>query len=308
MLTELQKKERLLGIGGSDAAAMVGISDYKTPLELYLVKVGDVESEDITSEAAYWGNVLEPVVAQECAQRMGFEIEKPENAIVHPEYYWLRCNLDFVAKGHPIVGECKTTGYFDNEKWGKEGTDEIPDEYLFQCVHNAIVSEPFFGTERVVLPVLAGGKGGHRYREYIYERNQNLEKRYIEISRRFWQEHVEKRIPPQATNIQDTRLLWPEDNGETRVATVEVVEIIRVINEIKNTKKPLEDREEELKLQLCKFMGDASILLDVNGAKLATWKTQSRNGLDMDLFKKEFSDLYQQFSKKSTSRVLRISK
>jgi putative phage-type endonuclease len=308
MLTEFQKKERLLGIGGSDASAMVGISNYMTPLELYLIKVGEIIPEDTDSEAAYWGNKLEPTVAQECAERMGFEIEKPSAALVHPEYYWLRCNLDFVVKGKPIVGECKTTGYFDNEKWGKDGTEDMPDEYLFQCAHNAIVSDAFFKTELVVLPVLAGGKGGHRYRVYNYERNKNLEDQYIDISRKFWQEHVEKRNPPDIKNISDTRLRWPEDSGEIKVATSDAIKIIGSINEIRNSMKPLEDREEYLRMELCKYMEDASILVDNDNKKLATWKTQKRTGLDTDLFKKEFSDLYQQFSKTSQSRVLRISK
>ena len=45
-------------IGGSEAAAAIGLSRYKSQLRLYLEKIGEVEREP-AGEAAYWGNILE---------------------------------------------------------------------------------------------------------------------------------------------------------------------------------------------------------------------------------------------------------
>lgn len=308
MLTPEQKKERLLGIGGSDASVVVGESQYMTPLELYLIKIGELNKTEEFNEAAHWGNVLEPIVAQECAARMGFEVEKPKQAIVHPKYYWIRCNLDFVVKGKPIVGECKTTGYFDNEKWGKEETEEIPTDYLYQCIHNAIASEAVYKTEQVIIPVLAGGKGGHKYRMYRYERNKELEEAYIHASGRFWKEHVEKRIPPLPTRIEDTALMWPCDNGDTKIATPEIVEIINYMREIKASQKQLDDEEKKLKMEICKYMGNSSALSDEEGSKLATWKGEKRRKIDKDLFEQEFPNLYNQFLITTSNRVFRTTK
>jgi putative phage-type endonuclease len=306
MLTEAQKKERLLGIGGSEAHYITGLSPYKSPVEVYLAKTGEVEEEDISSEAMYWGNNLEKTVADEYANRTGVEVEKPEHALVHPEYYWLRCNLDFYVKGMPVVGECKTVGYFNNEIWGDEGTETIPDQYLFQCMHNAIVSEAFYNTERVDLPVLGGGKGGLRFRIYQYERNRKLEERYIDISRKFWQEHVEKGIPPEPTSREDAALLWPDNSDENIVANSNVMEALSGIKAIKAAIKKLKEEEEKKEAEIATFMKDAAAILDTDGQVLATWKSQETRRLDMETFKKSLPDVYGQFLKQSTSRVMRI--
>ena len=60
--------ERRTGIGGSDAAAVMGLNPWKSPLDVYLDKTGQLmESPD--NPALYWGRVLEEVVAREYSLR-----------------------------------------------------------------------------------------------------------------------------------------------------------------------------------------------------------------------------------------------
>jgi putative phage-type endonuclease len=306
MLTEEKKKERLLGIGGSDVAALVGQSKYMSALDLYLIKIGEKESEEISNEAIEVGNDLESYVANKYAERMGVEIEKPEKALVHPDYPFMRCNLDFIVKGSTIVGECKTTGFL-GENWGEEGTDIMPTPYLLQCAHNAIVSEPFYGTTRVDLPVFSGGIGGLKHRIYTYQRNEKLEKKLIKIERKFWQENVEKRIPPSPLTYKEEAMLWPEGDDEVKIASLDVVEVINSLKDIKLAIKNLEDEEDAKKMELCKFLKNASILLDNQGSKLLSWKTQESKRLNVYALKKAFPEIYNQFLKPSTNRILRIA-
>lgn len=306
MLTEEQKKERILGIGGSDIAAVAGISSYKTPLDVYLIKIGEKDDGDITSESIDVGNDLESYVANKYAQKMGVDIEIPQNSLVHPEYYWMRCNLDFIVKGSTIVGECKTTGAL-GEEWGDEGTDEIPAPYLLQCAHNAIVSEHLYGTTRVDLPVFSGGRGGLKHRVYTYTRNSKLESRIIEMEREFWQEHVEKRIPPQPTTFKEAGILWPSAQHHTKVATMDAIETINALKDIRDSIKKLQQQEEAKKIEICNYLQDASILLDADGSSLVTWKNQEANRMDLESFKKTHPKLYREFLKKSETRVLRIA-
>ena len=58
-------KGRQTGIGGSEIAAICGLNRYKTPMQIWEAKVNPVQDEE-TSQPAYWGNVLEEVVAKEC--------------------------------------------------------------------------------------------------------------------------------------------------------------------------------------------------------------------------------------------------
>jgi putative phage-type endonuclease len=307
MLSEEQKKERMLGIGGSDAAAVVGVSRYMTPLDLYLTKTGQRELDDETNESIEWGHELEPVVSAKYAQKMGVEIEKPQQAIVHPEYYWMRCNLDFVVKGTTIVGECKTAGFL-NEEWGEELTDNIPTPYLLQCAHNAIVSEPFYNTTRVDIPVFTGGKGGLRHRVYTYHRNKELERILIEKERVFWQENVEKMIPPLPKTRNEAAFLWPEQEGKVVVADADALAIVDALGKISEQYKKLKTLEEQQELKLLEIMKDASILADDQGKKLYTWKTQVSKRLDSKTLKSQRPEIYNEFLKESTTRVLRRAK
>ncbi len=307
MLTAEQKKERLSGIGGSEVGYIAGISPYKSPLDIYFIKTGQTTDDDVSNEAIEVGNDLESYVADKYATRNSVEIFKPENAIVHPEYYWMRCHLDFVVTGTTIVGECKTAGFLGSE-WGEELTDEIPTPYLLQCAHNAIVSEHLYGTTRVDLPVFAGGRGGLKHKVYTYHRNKKLEDNIIEMERKFWQEHVEKMIPPTPRSYKEAAIVWnsPED-GSTAVADDDAIEAINTIKAIREQVKELEKTEEEFKLRICQILKDSPLLVDSDGNKLASWNAQKSNRMDIEEFKSLHPNLYKAYLKESKNRVLRIS-
>lgn len=72
-------EERKTYIGGSDLGSILGINNFRTELDVYFEKTAEGIAEDTASEAAYWGNVLEDVVAQEYAKRTGFKIESRQD-------------------------------------------------------------------------------------------------------------------------------------------------------------------------------------------------------------------------------------
>lgn len=305
MLTDEQKKERLLGIGGSDVGYIAGLSKYKSPLDLYLIKIGEIEDEEIDNEAIRWGNKLEPIVAAEYAERHGVEIFKPEKAIVHSEYYWMRCNLDFVVKDSRIVGEVKTTGFLGGD-WGEELTEDIPYPFLLQCAHNAIVSEHLYNTERVDLPVLSGGIGGLKQKLYRYHRNKKLEDSVINMEREFWQEHVEQRLPPIPRNIKEAGILWPGRDGQVIIANDNHLKLYDSIKEIQQKIKELGDQEDKLKLDLIKEMDKNSELRE-DERWLARWRKETRKRLDQKALKTKRPDIYQEFLVTTESDVLRLA-
>ncbi len=60
------------GIGSSDSAAVVGLSPYKSPLELWMEKTGRKAPDDLSdNEAVFWGSTLEPVIAQVYGEKTG---------------------------------------------------------------------------------------------------------------------------------------------------------------------------------------------------------------------------------------------
>ena len=87
--------ERNKGIGGSDIATILGLSKWKSPLQLFLEKTGKVVAEDLSDkEVIYWGNVLEDVVAKEFERRTGKKVRKRNVMFCDDKYPYMRANVD----------------------------------------------------------------------------------------------------------------------------------------------------------------------------------------------------------------------
>jgi len=81
-------RERKNYLGGTDLAAVCGLSPYRTALDVYLDKTSDDITEE-TSPAMRWGNLLEDVVAKAYSEDTGYDVEIEPNTIYHPEYKFL---------------------------------------------------------------------------------------------------------------------------------------------------------------------------------------------------------------------------
>src|ERR1700753_293428 len=132
MITEKQKKERKLGIGGSDMPIILGLSSYKTPFQLYLEKKLIIEISQDESPIQYWGNVLEAVIRTEFSRRNNVVIEEPKETFIHPFYDFMRGHIDGWIPQWNAVFEAKNSNQFMTHLWGKSQSDVIPIEYLVQ--------------------------------------------------------------------------------------------------------------------------------------------------------------------------------
>ena len=122
-------------IGGSDVAAIFGISPWKTPLDLWLEKSGKLlpsESENLWQKEI--GHLLEPVVAKMYAFRTGHRVIPDTYLYQHARYPWALANVDYSMedKDTKEAGglECKTTTYHNADEWTD---DKVPMHYEYQC-------------------------------------------------------------------------------------------------------------------------------------------------------------------------------
>jgi putative phage-type endonuclease len=302
MLTEKQKQERLSGIGGSDAAAVCGLSRFKTPYKLYLEKTGqeEIDNKDIEeNEKIYFGNVLEDVVANEYSRRSGNSLNKLDRMVKHNDYPWMLANIDRLITNKNGVLECKTSDALLTKYWGESYTDNFPDEYLLQCAHYAIVLD----SEFVDLAVLIGG---NNFKIYTYKRSDELEKKLIEKEKQFWHNHVLAGIPPDPISSEEAAKVWHETKKETVTANQEVKEKLHELVAIKNQIKALTKEEEEKELYIKSVLREKEELADEYGNLLLSWRSQDARRFDLKSFQKTHSSLYEEFLKVSTNRVLRI--
>ena len=122
-LTEAQLEERRTGVGGSDAATVLGLNPYTTAYELYLDKLGEAppEDEDFLKEARYWGSVLEQPVCDRYAHETGFKVQKANQLIRSKEHPFMIANIDRKVVGVKKGLECKTGDKYTSKNWGEAG-------------------------------------------------------------------------------------------------------------------------------------------------------------------------------------------
>jgi len=231
-------QERRKGIGGSDAAKVLGVSRWGGPLSVYLEKKGLYIPDD-PGEPAYWGTVLEDVVAREFEKRSGLRVQRQNKIFTHPDYPWMLANIDRRIVGKNKGLECKTASNFMGDEW--EG-DELPDSYYIQIQHYMAV----MGWESCWVACLIGGQ---RYVQKEVQRNSELINTIIEKEREFWEDHFLKDVPPPVTPFDNPNSLWPEQTEDDMVQDIddETIAIARSLAGVQATKKGLEDEEERLK-------------------------------------------------------------
>ena len=291
-------EERKTYIGGSDLGSILGINNFRTELDVYFEKTSEGVVEDTAGEAAYWGTVLEDVVAQEYAKRTGFKIEKPAGLIRHSEYPFIACNLDYWAiddEGNSHILECKTANQMKVTCWGEEGTNQIPESYLYQVAYYAAIT----GITRVDIAVLIGGQD---FRIYRYDKDEIMESKLIRVAKKFWNNHVLAGVPPKPRTQEDAAKLYPKANGlEVRADDI-VLTKVQVLQDLKAREKTLAEEIKELQLYIKNYMQDGELLVGEEGECYATWKnTTGRTSVDTTKLKAKYSDIYQECLKTNNS-------
>jgi putative phage-type endonuclease len=289
-------RERKTYLGGSNLGSIIGINKYETALDVYLEKTSE-SVEEINNDATYWGNILEDVVAQEYSKRMNLPVEVETKLIRHKEHPFLAANIDRWVGNREYILECKTAGFMMAKDWGEEEfTEDIPESYYAQVAWYSAMT----GVSKIDIAVLIGGQ---KFKIYTYNKDTEFENNLIKAGIDFWQNHVEPRIPPAPSNLDDLKLMYPfGENNKTIKADGNVLELAKELKALKEDSKILDSRMDELKFSIQSFMQDSDTLIDDNNKKIITWKTiTGRSSIDSDKLKANYPDAYNDCFKKSNS-------
>lgn len=294
-------QERRKGIGGSDAAAIAGLSKWKSPVEVYLEKIGEAPEEE-QSEAAYWGTIMEDIIAREFQLRTGLKVQRRNAILRHPEYPWMIANLDRVIldKEHGRgVLECKTASEWLRNEW--EG-DKVPDVYIVQVQHYLAVT----GYQYAYIAALIGGN------RFIYKeikRDEEVINYLIKIERDFWK-LVESRIPPEMDGSEASskllNMLYPEvEQGTKILLPTEAEDLIAEYEQARAEEQAAAERKEAAANKLKAMLGTNEV--GVVGDRKVIWKTVTSNRLDTKALKAECPDIYAKYARASEARRFMIS-
>jgi predicted phage-related endonuclease len=327
--------DRINHLGGSDAAAVLGLSPWATPVELWEVKTGRrVDVPDAAQEKRFArGHKLEPFIrdmAVDALRALGLKVELLTfNERYHDtEHQFMSCEIDFelrltgtVAIGgvevvfdrEHINADAKSVTGFARKKWGEVDTEDVPIEYATQFMFGLMVT----GRRYCLVAALRSFDDVDLY--WTVRDDETIAVMRPKLVD-FWKNHIEFDEPPDPLKFDDIKALFPLDNGEGIEATQDVADKVAQLREVKERIKEFEEAEEALKFEIAEYISP-NARLTLGGADIATWKGQNDTRLSQELLAaaeiyrrkdtgefERIDDPVAAFKRTKVIRVLRLTK
>ena len=271
-ITEHQISQRKKHIGSSDMAPILGLTTFgRTAMQVWLEKTDKLIPEDSSTPAQQAGNLFEDAVLDWFADSHGAIIKNQRRVA---KGLPLAANIDAILleEGTPVEG--KTTGlfFYSDHTWGEDGTNQVPEPVIVQChVHMICVDQSICH-----VPVFIGGRG---FGLYHVELDKELKDIIIDKAIDFWENHVEKDIPPRDNTVS---LAVAKRIIRTPKKIVPIpVDIYEEWDEAKKIANKWETVKEEATSQLLVALGDAEAG-EVDGVGTITYFEESRKGYTVE--------------------------
>lgn len=269
---------RRTGIGGSDAAAVLGMSKWKTPYQVWREKVfGERDPDNKSFEA---GRRLEPIIREWYEDETGQKVVVP--GFMRDKHYPFLCgNVDGLTDDKVI--EIKTARFND---WG----DTPPNAYVLQCQHYLLLT----GKNSADLVVLFAGQD---FKVYSINTNPALQTAMLQHYYQFWQ-YVESKTPPQPQTLDDLKLMFPASKNDTKTLSQKAIAAYETLIEKKKMLVDIETDIDALEFQIKSELGEFDTGVNSDGKVLCTWKTSKpRQTLDTARLKTEEPGIYNSYLK-----------
>lgn len=329
--SELEREEwlswRRKGIGGSDAAAIIGVSPFATARDLYYDKLNIVS---FSSEEDNWvqkeiGHLLEDLVAKIFSKKTGYPVYQVKKMFYHPHYPYMLADVDYFVKlpdGKTAILEIKTTNYNATGNWWLDGKESVPINYEIQGRHYMAVTN----IDKVYYCCLYGNTEDEVIIRSI-DRDQEYEELIITLEGDFWKNNVLAQVPPPYYEDGDLVLesinkhVGKLDKNAPQVSLdANITSIVMRYLELQEEKKKAKSEENKIDSELKRLRG---CILDVMGNSCNAACTIGENNykieynpifkptIDKDnLFrlKEQYPEIYEQFVTVSESRRFYVKK
>ncbi len=286
---------RKQGIGGSDASVVCGINRYKSPVELWMEKTGQLPHQE-AGEAAYWGTQLEPFVRAEFTKRTGIEVSRRNELLQSEEHPFMLANLDGICEV-PDVGPCifeaKTASAYKVGEW----EDAIPDEYALQLAHYMAVT----GYAGAYIAVLIGG---NTFKWKFIERDEELISMLIQLETDFWN-HVQDGTPPPLDGSDaSAKFLAERFSNSTPRSHITLPDtaanLLAQYDEACEELEAVTERKQKAENLLKEMIGENEV--GTAGDRVITWKSVSQERLDSKTLRAEHPVLYKKYVNQTSYR------
>lgn len=263
MLSQEQLLRRQSGIGGSDAAAIVGLDPYRQPADVWAEKVLGTRDETIGDrEAVRWGNILEAPIADEWARRHKVKIQQVNDTLFTPEAPHRIAHIDRRVLNSKQGLEVKARGYFASSDYGPSGTDQVKETDIIQCQH-------YMGVTGWGIWHMAVLVGGQELRSYVIPRDQGLIDSLFAAEDQFWSCVLRETLPAINYEHPSTRALlgrlYPGTNGATVQLPDRAIAIKAELDQLKQIQGAAKKRVSALENEIRDLLGESAVGLLPNG-------------------------------------------
>lgn len=287
-------------IGGTDAAGVLGLSRWKTPISVWAEKTGAIVDEDETNLHKEVGTLLEDDVAELFMRRTGKKVRRANETIFHKKHPFLGANVDRMIVGEDAGLECKTAAVWKSKEW--DG-DEIPREYVLQCLHYLAVT----GKKRWYLAVLIGNQD---FKWKVIERDENLLNDMVKREVSFWNDYVLPNVMPSVVTKYDGDTLdklFPQAKPEKEIElNDDASQLIEIIESYKADKKNLEAMIEKSENELKLMLSDATVGL--TSQYRVNWSNSQTKRFDSKSLLAEMPEIHEKFCKVTPMRRFSIKR
>ena len=283
-------------IGGSDAAAAIGKSPYRSPYQVYQSKIG--ASVDESTEVMERGLELEPLVIRLYERSVNRKI-LPGPWVVSKDFAFMAATPDAIDDGINSAVQCKTSSAWVRHKFGDPGTPMVPIDYYIQAQHEMAV----MGARRNQLVVLFADNDMFRALQHMLRAGMDLDKvaEFVELQHArehsltefsvfpierddptiellvkgeeyFWREHIEKHIPP-------ADLLAPEKTSDVIKADDDSRKLLLAMKAAHDATKVSKQNYDEAKALVATAIGDNAGIFDPDVGKVTNKAGPERSNL-----------------------------
>jgi putative phage-type endonuclease len=300
-ITAVQRVERMAYIGGSDAAGVLGLSRWDSPLRVWAEKTGAAAPEEKDRFEMDLGTLLEDDIIALYEKASGRKVMIEPKTLHHPIYPFLAVNLDGRLDARTDF-EAKTAGAFKSHEWKD---NDVPQEYVVQGFHSMMVTGKSKHTVACLL--LGGGAAKLVYKDLL--RDEEIIAEMLKAELHFWRTYVvPKRRPPQVTKNDGgvlSRMFPREDGGAPIVLGEEANRLLDAREALLADKRVLEGELDRVGNQIKVLLGEKS------WGKSDRWRVSWRNERSVKIDERKLKRLapkvYAQVVSEGSKRVLRAS-
>lgn len=287
--------ERTRGVGSSDAPAILGVDDYRSPLHVYYDKRGELP--DDAGEPAYWGTQFEDPVARHWAM-VNRSVIRRIGLVAHVEHDWQRTTLDRrvtecpLSEGEqaPCALEVKCRSAFKSAQWHAGCPDDVLAQMLWQIIVN--------GYEHMHYAVLIGG---NEYRQGTVRADDHRSTMadILTAVERFWTGNVLAGVAPEHSGepertVEMYRRMHPDRSGALVLDgyQAEALEVLEDYEQARLAEAAARKRKNAAKARALRLLGDHREAT-LSGAPVFSMEPNAgRPTTDYDLLAERWPDAY----------------